>query len=320
MARQSLVRRARGALASIRNRARSSYGGRLAHGGVVNQMTGMGTHADHTESSMFTPTRFYWRSPLEVLYVQSWAAKKFCRIPVDDMFRRPRLWMDGDAEGSGEAMAEAEARHKVIDRVREAMVAARAYGTGLIVLMTMETGGNMEEPLVPERIRPGDLKAIRVFDRYDASSYIRDYDMFSPTFGDATVYTVHPTWAAAPMQVHSSRILRFDGITALSDSKFYNYEEDWGISELVPVITSLLQDATLASSISHMSQEASIPVLGVSDLRDLIAGQGRRPRGDGRADRRVDQPDQERLPAADAGQGPGGVLDAWRSSSAGWRT
>ena len=163
--------------------ARYGYGTSLTGGGVRNPSTGLGTGIDKLEGTFFSPTRFWWRTPLEILYVESGAARKFINIPVDDGFIRWRSWMDGDSEGAAETMEEAEKKHRVRQRLRQAMRAARAYGTAFIVLMTDETVP--EEPLDPSRIRPGDLSAIRVFDRYDASVYQRDYDLHSPNFQPA---------------------------------------------------------------------------------------------------------------------------------------
>ena len=121
--------------------------------------------------------------------------------------------------------------------------------------------------MLVERIRPGDLTAIRVFDRYDADVRTRGHDIEEPNYGRPDAYFLSPTWIeGGSREIHSSRVLRFDAITPLTDSNFYNYESDWGVSEFVPVILPLIQDQSLASAIAHMSQEASIPVLGVSRL------------------------------------------------------
>ena len=256
-----------------KKRARG-YSSNLTYGGLSNPSTGLGGASDHTQGALFTPTRFYWRQPLQTLYVQSWTAKKFIDIPVNDMFIRWRNFIDGDVEGVADTMREAENRHDVKGRLRQAMRAARAYGSSLIVLMTKEAPIN--EPLVIERLRPGDLAAIRVFDRFDASVWSRDEDLYSPTYRSALSYTLHPTWGSLPTDVHASRVLRFDGIAPLTDAPFYSYEEDWGVSEFVPVVDLLLQDASFSAAVAHMSQEASIPVLGVSSLRELIASKPRR--------------------------------------------
>ena len=56
-------------------------GGPVSSGGLVNLQTGMGTSLDHGEGSLFTPTRIYWRTPLEILGVQSWVARNCIDIP-----------------------------------------------------------------------------------------------------------------------------------------------------------------------------------------------------------------------------------------------
>ena len=258
-----------------KHRAASRGGSaRLTGGGIINPGTGLGTGLDKTEGSFFQPTRYFYRAPLETMYIQSAAARKFVDIPVDDMFIRWRMWA-GEDESAAEAMQEAEDRHKVPSRLAQAMKAARAYGTCVLIIVTSEAP--LEEALDPKRIRPGDLKALRVFDRFDLSAWERERDIFSPNFGLPEQYHVHPTGGQSlPFRVHHSRVIRFDGIQALTDSRFWHYDQDWGVSCLVPVITSILEDQTLASAVAHMSQEASIPVLGISELRDKIAGTGGR--------------------------------------------
>ena len=50
------------------------------------------------------------------------------------------------------------------------------------------------------------------------------------------------------------------------------YDQDFGVSVLVPIMVSLFEDQTIASAVAHMSQEASIPVLHIAGLREAIAG------------------------------------------------
>ena len=179
--------------------------------------------------------------------------------------------MDGDNEGDAKIMEDAEIKHRVQHSLSRAMQGARAYGSAVVIMMTKEAP--MDTELNIDAIRPGDLTTLRVFDRYDLSVTERDTNLWSETYNQPIIYNVHPTGGGGlPIRVHNSRVIRFDGIQALSDSNFNNYEDYWGVSELVPVIISLLEDQSLASAIAHMSQEASIPVLGVSDLRGIMAG------------------------------------------------
>ena len=240
--------------------------GNLTSGGIVNTSTGMGTGLDHTESTFFQPTWIWSQYPLEIIAVQSWAAAKFINIPVDDMFIRWRHWIDDPTN----AMSKAETEHKVAKQLATTLKAARQYGTGLCMMMTIEN--ELTEPLNTDQIRPGDLKNLLVANRYEASVAVRDYDPFSPTFMQPLIYDVFMK-GVATFQIHATRVIRFDGITAASDSGFTYYDWDWGVSELIPVVTALLEDQTVATGIAHLSQEASIPILSVSRLAEARAGQ-----------------------------------------------
>ena len=96
-----------------RSRPYGSHFGGVAQGGITNTTTGMGTSLDKTEGSFFTPTRFYWQGPLEILGVQSWAARNFIDLPVEDQFIKWRLFI-GDDASAAEAMEKAETKHLVV--------------------------------------------------------------------------------------------------------------------------------------------------------------------------------------------------------------
>ena len=183
--------------------------GGLNSGGLVNLQTGMGTGLDHTESSLFTPTRIYWRTPLEILGVQSWVARNCIDIPNDDQFIRWRQFVSDD-ESTVEAMEMAERELGVETALNQAMKAADQYGTGVVVIMSSEDLPDV--PLDLNRIREGDVTTLHYFDRYDIIVTTRNYDIYSPYFGQPEWYHVHPNHASSPFTVHRSRVLRFDGI------------------------------------------------------------------------------------------------------------
>ena len=243
--------------------------GNLTKGGITNLSSGAGTNVDKGDGSFFRPTRIFYRAPLEILCVESWAANKFCTIPVDDMFVRWRRCLDDD-ENAIKSQMDAEREVKGLQALREAMVSARQYGSGFAVMMTAEAP--LEEPLNIERLREGDLKAVQYFDRYDVSVYEREKDHMSPNYGDPVMYHFHPAYKAGVFRVHHSRVLRFDGKRPSTKSGFTFYSEDFGESELIPVVNDVLKSAQMQSGVAHMVQEASIPVLHVEGLRETIAG------------------------------------------------
>ena len=63
----------------------------------------------------------------------------------------------------------------------------------------------MDQPLMPERIRPGDLSALHVFDRFDMSVQARETDIHSPDFQRPSLYRVTPRLGAPSFMVHPSR-------------------------------------------------------------------------------------------------------------------
>ena len=175
--------------------------GRITQGGITNPGTGMGTSLDKTQGSFFQATQTYSRSPLEVLRAQSAFAKKYTDLLVDDMFIKWRDFKDGDVEGAALMMRKAERRYRLQDRLRRGMKSGRAHGTSLVVLYTKEAP--MDTPLDTKRIREGDLLAIRVYDRYDASVGDRDYDPAADYYGpDQLQHSPHQgqrTYQRAPV-------------------------------------------------------------------------------------------------------------------------
>ena len=78
--------------------------------------------------------------------------------------------------------------------------------------------------------------------------------------------------AAAHLRVHHSRAIRFDGIVANTDSGFTVYDQDWGVSAIIPVLLPIIQDQIIASETAHLAQESNIPVLSIASLRDAESG------------------------------------------------
>lgn len=266
---------ARGRERNDQSLARPSAGYGLTSGGIVNPLTGAGTGADHSTASIFQPTRIYYQTPLEVLLVESWTARHAVSMPVDDQFITWREFVS-EQDATNEAMAEAEDRHRVTTQLAKVMRAARQFGTGVLVMMTKETGGDLTQPLIPERIRPGDLTALRVFNRFEVTCRDRSWDLMDPNYGRPEFYDLFPRRGGRIMggtaAVHHSRVLRFDGLTANTDSGYSAYDWDWGMPSLVPIMTALLQDQVFVSAIAHLGQEASIPILKIAGLGESRAG------------------------------------------------
>ncbi len=244
-------------------------GGSLTGGGFFNPLTGAGGPTDKSDGGFFSPTRIHNRALLETLYVQSWAARKFIDIPVDDMLIRWRTF-SGEDEDSIEAMEEAESRHWLRSRLARAMKAGRLHGSAFIVIATRDAP--LIESLDVDRVRAGDISNLIVFDRYDTSVAQHDHDPFSPSYGQPLTYRFTARGGVV-LEVDSSRVVRFDGIEPLSLTGWQTYDQGWGVSEVVPVMLSILQDAAIAGGVAHLASEASVPVIKMQEFKAALAGE-----------------------------------------------
>jgi len=243
----------------------NNYGG---FGGMVNHASGQGTSLDKSCAAFFTAGYTPNKYDLENLYVQSWACQKFIDIPVDDMFIRPRMFKDMD-EKHIEELEEQQKLYEVYTRMAMAMKAGRLYGSGMILMITKEAP--LENPMMIDRLRPGDLLNLLVVDRYDSSVIAYDTDPTSLNFGNPDTYRVNLRKGGS-FNIHHTRVIRFDGRKSPSMCGWEQNDQYWGISEVIPVVPAILQEHQLSGDISYLTTETSIPVVKISDFYDAIAG------------------------------------------------
>lgn len=248
-------------------RLRSMLQGRHARS-LVNSRFGAGGRSDKSTGFDYVPTRFVGRRDLEVMYVESWAARKVIDIPVDDAVIRWREWSKSGRIIN--VLRESEAEYQVRDKIALAMKNARLYGSSALMIVTTEE--DMTRPFTPERIRRGDLVALIPIDRYSMHAYSRETDIRSPFYGMPVIYEIGKRYGER-LAVHTSRLLRFDGIPPLSPAGFDQYDSYWGISELVPVINAVKNEDSTAKAAAHLVQENSIPIMGIDNYASMVAGE-----------------------------------------------
>lgn len=234
-----------------------------------NEGTGAGTSADKAAFGYFEPSVGVSRLQLQTVYGQSWAAKKFIDIPVDDAFVRWRAFDDDDGELS-DKMREAEIKHSLPEKLSAAMRAGRLMGSGLLLILSTEAP--LESEFKIERLREGDLKNLLPIDRFHCEIVEVNSDIYDPCCGNPTMYRINMAGLDA-FNIHATRVVRFDGIKPPSDD-WEVYDRGWGLSELIPVMVSIHQDASVTNAVSHLAEEASIATYKASGLRELLAGSG----------------------------------------------
>lgn len=210
------------------------------------------------------------RYELEALRRTSWAAQRVVETVVEDAFARWRAFVAQDASEQLEArMAEAEAAVGAKDALLRAWVAARLHGTACVVMVTAEE--DMRAPLVPERVRPGDLRALHVLDHWSMSVPEYDEDWASPTFGEPALWNL-TTRFGNRLDVHPSRLLVLYGVeplTRMGSAVYGNLRGEWaGTSVLEPVLRSINAAEIASSATAHGLADNAMLVVKAPGLAD----------------------------------------------------
>lgn len=238
--------------------------------GFINPLSGAGTSLDKNSQSFFSPTVLYSKNFHETIYVESWAAGKFVNIPVDDMFVKWRNFSEMN-NSDIDLVKSAEIEFDLRGHLSNSMKAGTLYGTGLFIILTKEAPP--EKPLIINRIMPGDLANVLSVDRFDATVVGVTKNPFSQNYGKPEFYKINLNMGGS-FTVHHSRVIRTDGIKPVTVNSWQSYDKNWGVASLIPVIAEILQDSNVSKGVSHLVNEASIPVQKLEGFEDAISGDG----------------------------------------------
>ncbi len=229
-------------------------------GGPFNALSGAGGLTDKSAFFTFIPMWLNDSGFIERVCNQSWVAERFISMPVDDMFAKPRLYVNPKFK-------EVFNKLGIDDKAAAAMRLGRKFGTGLFWLVTKEAPSTT--PLDIKKIREGDVVNCIALDQFDASIEAYDRDVMSPTFNKPLIYRLNIK-EFGTVSVHASRIYRCDGQSADSINGWSSYDRHWGVSSLIKVMTDVFNDVGVVQAISQLMQEASIPVHKVEGLNDIL--------------------------------------------------
>jgi hypothetical protein len=238
---------------------------RPASDGLENFVAGMGTDRDKRAHSAYGYTFTISRPELESMYRSSWLAKRVINTVADDMTREGWDVTFDDPDGKArKALAQAEKRLQLCAKVNSALRWARLYGGCIIVMGTR--GAKLNEPLNLARVRKGDLRYLQVLDRWRcAAAPTLTTDLDDPNFGLPEYYVV----AESAVQVHHSRVLRFDG----QELPYFQWRQNamWHDSELQHTYAALMDADATTAALASMMFEANVDVVTSTGLQNTLA-------------------------------------------------
>ena len=222
--------------------------------GLVNMVSRLGTGAD--KSVHYRYVRSYVnQQDIDAAYRSS-VFKKAVDIPPGDMVREWRSYKGIDEEQISAIEAE-ETRLGLRQKIREAMIMARKDGNSVILL---GAGGNAASKLTPEAVQKDGLKYITVLSKDDISPRMRDRDPYSPTFNEASYWTLKNT---AQTQVHPSRVIKFTNNPIREQFTW----DGWGGESLFAVMQrAITNNDQIAGAIAALVDEAKVDIIKLDNL------------------------------------------------------
>jgi phage-related protein (TIGR01555 family) len=227
---------------------------------MQNPVSGAGGMNDKSSWFQFVPMWLNDPNTIENVCVQSWLAERFINMPVDDMFAQPRVY-DNDT------FRDEINRLRIDEVAADAMKLGRKFGTGFFWLITKE--GKTDTPLDVNAIRRGDIVNCVAVDRNDVSVVTKTKSIMSENFGKPEIYSVYIS-EFGRVDIHHTRLYRFDGKTPDTINGWRQYEKDWGVSELASAMQEVFNDSSVTNAITQLIQEASIPVHKVDGLTEIM--------------------------------------------------
>lgn len=231
---------------------------------LTNVMTGQGTTADRRTAA------FYAFVPLtpqeaEAAYRTSWLVRKIIDIPPFDMTRE---WRDWQADGSDiEAIEAEEKRLQLRAKCQRAMILARLYGGGALVIGTGD--GDTAEPLRPDAIRKGGLAYVHVMSRQQLGEGQARTDPEDPWFGHPEAWTINGG-NGRQVELHPSRVVAFVGQKAPEGGYYADASWFWG-DPIMQSIGEAVKNADLAQGgFASLIDRAAVDVFKFKDLMSIV--------------------------------------------------
>lgn len=188
--------------------------------------------------------------------------KRIVNLYTGDMTRE---WftVKGDVEG---LIASKLNNLRAHTKIRKALRWSLGIG-GSVVFMGIKDGNKPDKPVNKNNIK--DIEFLKVFDRSNIWPY-KIYDDKDGNYGQVEIYSIQNAGMSAPLVVHETRLLIFDGEDVTDDQKVSN--DGWGYS-IFQSIYPAVQDLEIAYEfVLRTIQEFRKSILKIDGLYDLLAG------------------------------------------------
>ena len=242
--------------------------------GWQNIITGLGTSKDKNTYATLSWGRTD-RLTAESFYAADEIGAKIARIIPYDGTREGLTWNMDQTVDQDEVVKFIEGefrRLKVWQTFGWAWTLARVYG-GAIIYMSIDDGRSPDRPLNLKKVKK--INTLTVLDMWELninSSDIVD-DIADPNYGLPTFYHYNSSRGvgtnAEEVKIHSSRVIRFDGITL--PTRLYKQNNYWHDSIYGSLARAIRNYSTTHDNISMIISDFNQPVYKIEGLSEAIA-------------------------------------------------
>jgi phage-related protein (TIGR01555 family) len=228
---------------------------------LANVMSGMGTSVDRRShaSYVFTPLT---HQQAEAAYRSSWLVRKIVDIPAKDMTRTWRDWQADDAQI--EAIEREERRLQLRPKLQRAVILARLYGGGAIIMGTKD--GDPLKEIDLERVGKEGLTYLHVMSRHQLTTGDPVMDPADPWFGHPSYYQIHAPNGLQP-KIHPSRVVPLVG-QPVPEGAFMKVDRFWGDPIMQSIGEAVKNADTAQAGFASLIEEAKIDIIKMPDLLD----------------------------------------------------
>ncbi len=235
--------------------------------GWENVITGMGVLGrDKRLGGNFFAGPALGYEQLQQLFAGDDLVARVVEKPVDEMVRE---WIEISGDGFAKLARAMDALH-VRERMHEAACWARLYG-GSVIIMFADDRKDLSEPLIDAQA--GRILGLSVLDRHEVQITKRYNDPSDARYGEPELYRVTRidalSSASALVDIHESRILRFDG--ALTGRRRKAANSGWNDGVVQRVYDVVRDFASSFNGIAVLMQDASQAVLKINGLQAMLA-------------------------------------------------
>lgn len=224
--------------------------------GLVNVYTGMGSENSISGNNKFQYGFFENSFILDVMYRESWIARRICDTKPKDAIKNWRTISSKDAE----AIKNEEKRLSLQKLTGECDSLSNCYGGAAFLLLTDQP---LNRPLNINKIKKGSLRKILVFDRFDMSGI--SMNMTNP-MADSYLQPEFYTLVSGGGYIHHSHFVKMIGEEL--PRRLLAQTQGWGDSLLRKCTEDMKETIGAHRGIAELIQKANIDVISREGLME----------------------------------------------------